>query len=319
MNRSQLLTARFLHRSVLFFIALLSISFTAAQSTYAKDRVALVIGNSNYEHTSSLANPENDARLIAAKLRDTGFEVIERTNLGQQEMRRAFADYTTRLQSRGRNGVGLIFYAGHGLQVNGQNYILPVDARITKEADVEVEAINASVLMRSISIVGNKLNIIILDACRNNPYRSAFRSVARGLARMDAPIGSLVAFSTAPGMVAADGSGSNSPYSASLAQSLTARNLKIEDMFKRVRNDVFKQTGGAQVPWESSSIFGDFYFAQANDSQPKTAGLRISGSPSVGDGPVDDQQSSSESIYPHSFRRAFMQASRQLGSTSCAK
>jgi Caspase domain len=242
-------------------IAILTLACLAADPAAAQKRVALVIGNSAYQYTSTLVNPANDARLMAEKLRATGFEVLEYINLGHQGMRRAFATYTSRMESYGRDTVGLIFYAGHGLQVNGQNYIMPVDARIKKESDVEVEALNASTLMRSITLSGNKLNVIILDACRNNPYRATFRSASRGLARMDAPVGSLVAFSTAPGMVAADGTGSNSPYSESLARAITTPGLKIEEMFKRVRNDVFKQTKGSQVPWESSSIFNDFYFA----------------------------------------------------------
>jgi hypothetical protein len=262
MSRSSFATRSSPHAALLAFMAILTLACFGAEPAAAQKRVALVIGNSAYQYTSSLVNPENDARLIAEKLRTTGFEVLEHTNLGHQGMRRAFAAYTSKIEFYGRDTVGLIFYAGHGLQVNGQNYIMPVDARITKEADVEVEALNASSLMRAITLSGNKLNVIILDACRNNPYRATFRSASRGLARMDAPVGSLVAFSTAPGMVAADGTGSNSPYSESLARAITTPGLKIEDMFKRVRNDVFKQTKGSQVPWESSSIFRDFYFAQ---------------------------------------------------------
>ncbi len=268
MSRSSRTSGAPWRSAVVIFVALLTWWGSAVVAVAAPKRVALVIGNSAYQFTSPLLNPANDARLIAEKLRATGFEVLEHTNLGHQDMRRAFANYTSRIEQYGRDTVGLIFYAGHGLQVNGQNYIMPVDARIAKEADVEVDAINASTLMRSIALSGNKLNVIILDACRNNPYRAKFRSAARGLARMDAPVGSLVAFSTAPGMVAADGSGANSPYSQSLAKAITTPGLKIEDMFKRVRNDVYTQTKGAQVPWESSSIFRDFYFAQPPTAAP---------------------------------------------------
>ena len=250
-------------RTWLLLIATINFCVATVGAVSAQKRVALVIGNSTYQYTSQLANPANDARLIAGRLQANGFAVLAYTNIGQREMRRAFAEYTSVLAKHGRDAVGLIYYAGHGLQVNGQNYILPVDAKVGKEADVEIEAINASTLMRSISLIGNKLNIVILDACRNNPYRSAFRSASAGLARMDAPVGSMVAFSTAPGMVAADGDGANSPYTESLARAMTTPGLKIEDMFKRVRNDVYRRTNGAQVPWESSSIFGDFYFAGA--------------------------------------------------------
>ena len=243
-------------------VFLLAVLATLISGTVqAQQRVALVIGNSAYQHTSVLANPEHDATLIASSLRQRGFEVLLHTNLGFQAMRRAFAAFTSKLEAAGRKGVGLVFYAGHGLQVNGLNYMIPVDARIAKQADVEVEAISATALMRSIALIRNKLNIIILDACRNNPYRSMFRSGGRGLARMDAPIGSMVAFSTAPGTVATDGKGRNSPYSKSLAEAVAIPGLKLEDVFKRVRNDVYRATNGAQVPWESSSIFGDFFFS----------------------------------------------------------
>ena len=232
----------------------------------APKRVALVIGNSAYQHAGVLANPAADARLLSQVLRRRNFEVLEYTDLGFRGMQRAFAAYTTKLQQYGPETVGLIFYAGHGMQVNGQNFMLPVDANIKKEADVAVEAVSASTLMSSVSLIGNKLNIIVLDACRNNPYRSFFRSSASGLARMDAPVGSLVAFSTAPGMVAADGTGVNSPYSKALAQAIMAPGLKIEDVFKKVRNEVYRETKGSQVPWESSSIFGDFYFGTAGST-----------------------------------------------------
>lgn len=277
MSRSLYASAASWRSTALVYVALLTWLGSAAIAVAAPKRVALVIGNSAYQFTSPLVNPANDARLIAEKLRATGFEVLEHTDLGHQDMRRAFANYTSRIEQYGRDTVGLIFYAGHGLQVNGQNYIMPVDARIVKEADVEVEAINASTLMRSITLSGNKLNVIILDACRNNPYRAKFRSAARGLARMDAPVGSLVAFSTAPGMVAADGDGANSPYSQSLARAITTPGLKIEDMFKRVRNDVYTQTKGAQVPWESSSIFRDFYFAQPAVAAPTASAPAAAG------------------------------------------
>ncbi len=301
--------------AIVTFIALLTLACSAAATAAAPKRVALVIGNSAYQFTSTLVNPENDARLIAEKLRATGFEVLEHTNLGHQEMRRAFASYTSRIERYGRDTVGLIFYAGHGLQVNGQNYIMPVDARITKVADVEVEALNASTLMRSITLSGNKLNVIILDACRNNPYRTTFRSASRGLARMDAPVGSLVAFSTAPGMVAADGTGSNSPYSESLARAITTPGLKIEDMFKRVRNDVFKETNGSQVPWESSSIFRDFYFTQSAATPKPSAAATGSLAGSAGQVWVTVQMTTSAAVleafisqFPASVYAAFAKA-----------
>lgn len=227
----------------------------------AAKRVALIIGNSQYKHTQKLTNPENDSRLIASILRKQGFEVLEHQNLDFKSMKRAIKAYTSKLEEHGKQTIGLVFYAGHGVQSGGRNYLVPVDAQIAKEGDVEIETISSQALLSGVRIAGNRLNIIILDACRNNPYRGIFRSASRGFTRMDAPIGSLVAFSTAPGTVAADGSGTNSPYTAALARAMVEPGLKIEDVFKRTRATVYAATGGKQVPWESSSIFGEFYFA----------------------------------------------------------
>lgn len=240
-------------------IGLAIIGMTCSAS--ADKRVALVIGNSQYLHTQRLVNPENDARLIASILREQGFEVLDHQNLDFKGMKRAIRAYTTKLESHGKDTVGLIFYAGHGLQSDGRNYLVPVDAQIEKEGDVEIETISSQSLLSGVTFAGNRLNIIILDACRNNPYRGVFRSASRGFARMDAPVGSIVAFSTAPGTVAADGSSTNSPYTAALAKAMVEPGLKIEEAFKRVRAAVYAKTGGKQVPWESSSIFGDFFFA----------------------------------------------------------
>lgn len=272
--------ARLVLRSLLFLVLLVS----SAGTGDAENRVALVIGNSDYQHTQRLANPENDARLIAAVLAERGFEVIQHTNLGFKETKRAINEFTSRLEFYGKDTVGLIFYAGHGVQVDGQNYLVPVDAQIGKEGDVAIEAISSQTLLSGVQMAGNRLNIIILDACRNNPYRGSFRSSTRGLARMDAPIGSLVAFSTAPGMVAADGDGASSPYATALAKLMAQPGLKLEEVFKQVRQHVHEQTDGAQVPWESSSIFGDFFF-----TPPELASGTQATQPSLPDPLVDDR------------------------------
>ncbi len=259
-----------MHRLRVFTLFFALLLFGLLAPALAAKRVALVIGNADYEHTQRLANPENDSRLIASILRRQGFEVLEHRNLGYKAMKRAIRAYTSKLTNYGKDTVGLIYFAGHGLQASARNFLLPVDARIEKEGDIQIEAISSQDLLSGVQYAGNRLNVIILDACRNNPYRGTFRSASRGLARMDAPVGSLLAFSTAPGTVAADGDGAHSPYTAALADAMVQPGLKIEEVFKRVRAKVYDKTGGRQVPWESSSIFGNFYFeTQPSGSPPR--------------------------------------------------
>ncbi len=233
----------------------------------AEKRIALVMGNSAYQNVGELANPANDARLIAKVLRTQNFEVIERLDLTQKKMKRAFTEFTRKLKRAGRDTVGFVFYAGHGLQVRGLNYLVPIDARIEVEGDVDIEAISANSLLFGMKEAGNRMNVIIFDACRNNPYRSLFSSGTRGLAQMGSPRGSLVAFSTAPGSVAADGNGKNSPYSVTLAKFLVQPGLGIEQVFKATRQEVFAMTKERQLPWESSSLIGNFYPAGAGKAR----------------------------------------------------
>ncbi len=179
-------------------------------ATAPEPRVALVIGNSAYQNTP-LANPANDARLMAATLRGVGFEVIELIDADQKAMKRAIVEFGDRLETAGSEAVGLFFYAGHGLQVNGENFLVPLSAEIEREKHVAIEAVSATWVLTQMEYAGNRTNFVILDACRNNPLVRRFRSPARGLARMDAPRGSLIAYSTAPGEVAADGKRANTP------------------------------------------------------------------------------------------------------------
>jgi len=222
-------------------------------------RVALVIGNGAYK-TGPLKNPANDARDMAATLKSLGFEVLLRENATQRQMNDAIDQFW---QSLKKGGVGLFFFAGHGLQVAGENYLVPVDAKVNLEKDVQYECVNAGKVLGRMEDAGNGLNIVILDACRNNPFARSFRSESRGLVKMDAPTGSLVAFATAPGDVAADGEGKNGLYTSHLLRVLRTPGLKIEDVLKRVRIGVAQDSakaGKRQTPWESSSLMGDFYF-----------------------------------------------------------
>ncbi len=221
-----------------------------------EQRVALVIGNGNYE-SAPLRNPVNDARAMGKALKDLGFDVVERENLNQKDMKREIQAFGEKLQ---KGGVGLFYYAGHGMQVSGRNYLIPVGANIEHEKQVEYEAVDVGSVLTEMDYARNRLNIVILDACRDNPFARSFRSQSLGLASINAPTGTLIAYATAPGSVANDGPQDNGVYTGELIKVMLQPGLKIEDVFKQVRSAVRESTGGKQVPWESSSLEGDFYF-----------------------------------------------------------
>jgi len=219
-------------------------------------RVALVIGNGAYK-SSPLRNPVNDARAVGRALADVGFAVMvleDGTRAGMHRAVRLFGDELL------RGGAGLFYYAGHGMQVRGRNYLVPVDVEIEREDEVEFQAVDANLVLAKMDSAKNSLNLMILDACRNNPFARSFRSATQGLAQMDAPSGTLVAFATAPGSVAADGDGENGVYTKHLLKELRQPGLPVEQLFKRVRVGVSIETGDRQIPWESSSLKGDFFF-----------------------------------------------------------
>ena len=246
----------------------------------AEPRVALVIGNGNYgSGFSSLPNPPNDAKLITKALKDAGFEVMTVLDADQKQMKRAFSDFGQKLADKGKDAVGLFYYAGHGVQVNGANYLIPTGASIAKEGDVDMEAVNADWVLQQMEFAGNRMNIIILDACRNNPLPAGKRSADRGLARMDAPKGSFLAYSTAPGDAAIDGKGSNSPYSQALAKAIESDRVPLEQLFRNVRVDVMNATGEEQVPWDASSLTGEFYFKRPDGSAPAQQSAALAPAP----------------------------------------
>ena len=226
----------------------------------AAERVALVVGNSAYEKISPLRNPVNDVTLIANTLRTLGFDVLEKTDATQEDLKSAIREFGKRLRTAGSDAVGLFYFAGHGVQSGEHNYLIPLGAPIEEEADLEFEAVPARWVLGRMEAAGNALNLVILDACRNNPYKSRFRTGSRGLSRMEAPTGSLIAYSAGPGSVAVDGEGRNSPYALALKDAMEVSGLKVEEVFKRVRNSVLKETAEIQTPWEESSLRGDFYF-----------------------------------------------------------
>ena len=231
--------------------------FLGVTPCYAAPKTALVIGNSNYQ-SSPLTNPINDATDIAEKLRYLGFEVFDKYDLNRKQMRNAIREFGQTLKQKG--GAGIFFYAGHGIQVKGENYLIPIGADIQSEFEVPDESVQANLLLRALEDAGNPLNIVVLDACRDNPFARSFRSSTKGLARMEGGVGTLIAYSTGPGNVAMDGEGRNSPYTKYLLKYMTQTGLSIEQVFKRVRVGVEKDSAGRQIPWESSSLRNDFYF-----------------------------------------------------------
>ncbi len=244
-------------------------------------RVALVIGNSNYTH-GPLLNPVNDARAMAKVLQSAGFTVILRTDAAQHELLSALRDFGNRLKDGGPGTAGLFYFAGHGMQVKGRNFLIPLGANIEHEDELAYQALDAQAVMDKMESAGNGTNIVILDACRNNPFVRSFRSGRQGLAQMDAPVGTLVAFSTAPGSVASDGTGTNGLYTSHLLRAIQQPGQKVEDVFKQVRFAVLRDSARKQVPWEASSLVGDFYFVEpraggvaANAPLPPAAGSAL--------------------------------------------
>jgi TonB family protein len=238
-----------------------------SSNTSANRRIALVIGNGAYP-TAPLKNPPNDATDMAAALSRLGFTVEHGVNLSQRQMKAMIREFGQKLKASGQ---GLFYFAGHGVQLKGRNYLIPTDVEITSESDVEDQGVDANLIMGLMDEAGNGLNVVILDACRNNPFARSFRSGTSGLAQVDAPTGTFVAYSTGPGKVARDGTGRNGAYTAELLKQMAVPGLAIEEVMKRVRASLKQQTNGEQIPWESSSLVGDFYFNAAGKPSTMTS------------------------------------------------
>jgi hypothetical protein len=258
-----------MRRILILLIALVLVSVPVGVSA-TEQRIALVIGNSNYKN-APLRNPANDATDISRALKRLGFQVTMLRNADQRKMEDSIRKFGKTLS---KGGVGLFYYAGHGMQVDGRNYLIPVDARIEDPSDVKYEALDAGRVLGKMEVAGNDMNIVILDACRDNPFSRSWRSGQKGLARMDAPKGSYISYATAPGSVAADGSGRNGTFTKSLLRHIEVPGLTLESVMKRVRKDVIDETGSKQIPWSSSSIIGDFYF-DPTKIQPTQPGRAI--------------------------------------------
>lgn len=243
-------------------VGALGVSTCLAAAT--EQKIALVIGNSAYP-TAALRNPVNDAKAMATKLGALGFEVILRLDASQRDMTRAVSQFGQKLRG---GSVGLFYFAGHGMQVRGKNFLIPIDAEIENEASTRSEAVDVDQVLEQLGSA--RLSMVILDACRNNPFERRFRSSGSGgLAQIDAPTGTLLAYATAPGKVAYDGTGANGLYTTELLKALDTPGLKVEDVFKQVRINVLKASDNQQIPWESSSLTGEFFFRP--DVRPQMA------------------------------------------------
>jgi hypothetical protein len=243
------------------------------QSAFAESRLALVIGQSAYRSVPALPNPANDARAVTQMLTDSGFEVSTAADLSQGQMREAVSDFAGKVAAKGADTVALVFYAGHGLQIDGENFLVPIDIDPKREADIPIQAVRLNDILNTLTSVPSKMRILMLDACRNNPFPD-LKTAGGGLAIVDAKVGApgtFLSFSTSPGAVAEDGSGSNSPYTNALLAAGKEQNIPIEETFKRVRLAVNKVTEGRQTPWDSSSLTEDFRFSGASVAGPKPA------------------------------------------------
>lgn len=224
-----------------------------------EQRVALVIGNSNYQNAPQLQNPDNDAQSMAQFLNSAGFEVVAATDLNQNDMLRVVQDFSAKVSARGPNTVAMVYYAGHGVQLAGENYLVPVNAKVSSPSELVNNSVRLVDVMSTLEAIPSRMRIVILDACRNNPFPDV-NDASRGLAIVDAPNGSIVGYSTAPGAEALDGTGGHSPYTQAFLNVAREPNVPIEQLFKRVRLQVNQTTSGAQIPWESSSLTSDFTF-----------------------------------------------------------
>ena len=260
--------------AILVFIASLS-----AFSQQATNRVALVIGVKDYEFVSPLSNPLNDAIDVSAALKEQGFTVIQLLNPStKREIQEGVLQYYDLIASS-RNTSGLIYYSGHGLQVDGKNYLMPTSSNPRIKADLDDQAVNMTYILQAMEQAGNGLNIFILDACRNSPFRSFSRSVNPGLSQVNAPKGSYIVYATSPGSVASDGNGRNGLFTAKFLKYVKRENISLESLFKNVAKEVQEESNGDQVPWINYSYFGDFYFnvpqerarAENQEMQPKDA------------------------------------------------
>lgn len=251
-------------------------------------RIALVIGNADYDE-SPLENPRRDATAIAARFRTLDFEVVEILDGDLRNMQEGLLSFMERIQS---GATAVVYYAGHGIQANGRNYLLPVDIALSSENALRFQALEMTDVLEELERSGASTNIVILDACRNNPFERKFRGGSRGLAVVDAAAGTLIAYATAPGQVASDGEGTQGLYTGALLTALEVPGLKVEELFKQVRIEVANKSAQQQIPWESSSLTGDFIFNVDSKVDTKTqtaSNATIQGQPAYSRTKAQDQ------------------------------
>ncbi|MGJ5207201.1 caspase family protein [Bradyrhizobium sp. HKCCYLR20261] len=249
----------------------------ASAASAETSRLALVIGQSSYRAVTPLPNPANDAKAMAKLLGDSGFEVTTAADLSQRDLNREVGDFAAKIAAKGPDTVALVFYAGHGLQIDGENYLVPVDVDPRREADIPLQAVRLNDVLNTLNSVPSRMRILMLDACRNNPFPSINQNAGRGLALVDTKTGApgtFLSYSTSPGAEAEDGNGANSPYTTALLQAAREPGVPIEQAFKRVRVAVNKATEGRQTPWDSSSLTEDFRFVVSTDASAANAGPR---------------------------------------------
>ncbi len=249
-------------------ILLLSASAAGAADYPSEEpRLALVIGNGAYP-VDPLKNAVQDAQALAATLTALGFSVTQLQNAGYREMLDALRNFGQNMQRQ--RGTALFYFSGHGLQLEGENYLLPIDSDIRRAHEIKYSALHVAQVLDEMEYANNRVNIVVLDASRNSSFAGEYRSVSRGLAQVDAPGGTLIALSTAPGNVSDDSEEHSGLYTKQLIANLSTPGLPVEQIFKRVRVDVMRASGGAQVPWENSSLVGDFYFSPPRDGLSAT-------------------------------------------------
>lgn len=240
----------------------------------AEARLALVIGQSAYRTVPELPNAANDAKGMTELLGNAGFTVTIAANLAQNEMRAAISEFAGKVSASGADTVALVFYAGHGLQIDGENYLVPVDLDPKREADIPLQGVRLNDLLNTLGALPTRARIFMLDACRNNPF-PALSGAGHGLAIVDTKAGapgSFISYSTSPGAEAEDGSGVDSPYTTAALTVAKQPNIPIEEVFKRIRIAVAQSTDGRQIPWESSSLTSDFRFFGDSSGQPPAPG-----------------------------------------------
>jgi len=245
-------------------VSVLVICLPVALPASAETRIALIIGNGDYARANlRLANTVNDATAMQRALQQAGFQTIVRLNATRLDFYRAVDEFSTKI-ARDPHAVGLFYYAGHGVQSDGVNYLIPVDAEIESDADLEADAFDVGRVLRGMGAAQNEMNIVILDACRDNPLPRSRRGMERGLARMQAPSGTFIAYAAGPDQSAQDGGrGGNGVFTGELVKAMGEPGLPLEQMFKRVIAGVDAQTHGKQRPWSEASLQGDFYFHAA--------------------------------------------------------